>query len=125
MYLCSLGENTIIIGLISLLNNGSPFLKRLYLLARSFLEGGLLGLYKAKLNWIRNLRSKIRSVDDEKCLRFLYSISHLNLVFSVLAFGWLLSFGYRVERNCRHFTVLFVTRMSIKLWFTRCLHVYI
>jgi hypothetical protein len=90
-YLCSLDENLITTGLISLLNNGSPFLNRLNVLTRRSLEGGLLDRYLAQLLWITSLRSKMRVGDGEEDLYFVFSLSHLSPAFSVLAFGWLLS----------------------------------
>jgi hypothetical protein len=90
-YLCSLDENVMTVGLTSLLNNGSPFLKRLNTLTRRSLEGGLLDRYWAQLLWITNLRSKVRFIEDENDLYFVFSLSHLRPAFTVLAFGWLLS----------------------------------
>ena len=86
-YLCSLEENLFTTGLISLLRNGSPFLKRLNLLTRRSFEGGLLDRYWAQLLWITNLRSNVRFLDDENYLYFVFSLSHLSPAFSVLAFG--------------------------------------
>jgi hypothetical protein len=44
-YLCILEENLFATGAISVLRNGSPFLKRLNVLTRRSLEGGFLGRY--------------------------------------------------------------------------------
>jgi hypothetical protein len=90
-YLCTLDENLVKIGITSVLRNGSPFLKRLNVLTRRYLEGGLLDRYWAQLLWITNLRSKDRILDHENYLYFVFSLSHLRPAFSVLAFGWLLS----------------------------------
>jgi hypothetical protein len=90
-YLCSLDENVVTFGLSSLLKNGSPFLNRLNGLSRASLEGGLLDRYWAQLLWMKNLRSKVRFLDHENDLYFVFSLSHLSSAFSVLAFGWLLS----------------------------------
>ena len=90
-YLCSLDENVVTTGLISLFRNGSPFLNRLNTLTRRSLEGGLLDQYWTQLLWITNLRSKVRFLDDESDLYFVFSLLHLSPAFSVLVFGWLLS----------------------------------
>jgi hypothetical protein len=90
-YLCSLEENLLTVGLTSLLRNGSPFLNRLNVLTRRSMEGGLLDRYWAQLIWITNLRSKVRFLDGENDLYFVFSLSHLSPAFIVLAFGWLLS----------------------------------
>jgi hypothetical protein len=97
-YLCSLEEDLFTIGLISLVRNGSPFLSRLNVLTRRSLEGGLLDRYWTQLLWINNLRSKVRFLDDENDLYFVFSLSHLSPAFSVSAFGWLLcSFVFLAE----------------------------
>jgi hypothetical protein len=90
-YLCSLEENLMTTGLISVLRSGSPILNRLNVLTRRSMEGGLLDRYWAQLLWITNLRSKIRFLDNENDLYFVFSLSHLSPAFGVLAFGWLLS----------------------------------
>jgi hypothetical protein len=90
-YVCILDENLVSVGLTSLLRNGSPFLSRLNILTRRSLEGGLLCRYWVKLIWITNLRSKMRVVDDEKDLYFVFSLSHLKPAFCVLAFDFVLS----------------------------------
>jgi hypothetical protein len=66
-------------------------LNRLNGLSRASLEGGLLDRYWAQLLWMKNLRSKVRFIDHENDLYFVFSLSHLSPAFSVLAFGWLLS----------------------------------
>jgi len=90
-YLCSLEENLITTGIISVVRNGSPFLNRLNILTRRSLEGGLLDRYWTQLIWITSLRSKIRFLDSKNDFYFVFSLSHLSPAFSVLAFGWLLS----------------------------------
>jgi len=44
-----------------------------------------------ELNWINYLRSKMRVVDDERELYFLFSLSNLSPAFWVLEFGYVLS----------------------------------
>ena len=44
-----------------------------------------------ELNWIIYLRNKMRVVDDETELYFVFSLSHLSPAFWVLAFGYVLS----------------------------------
>jgi hypothetical protein len=90
-YLCSLEENLVTIGLVSVVRNGNPLLHRLNVLTRRSAEGGLLERYWTQLLWIMNLRSKVGFLDDENNLYFVFSLSHLSPAFSVLAFGWLLS----------------------------------
>jgi hypothetical protein len=90
-YLCSLEENLITTGVTSVLRNGSPFLNRLNVQIRRSLEGGLMDRYWAQLLWITTLRSKIRFLDNENGLYFVFSLSHMSPAFIVLAYGWLLS----------------------------------
>jgi len=73
------------------LRNGSPLMKRLNVLTRRFLEGGLLDRYWTQLLWITNLRNKMRVGDVEEDLYFVFSLSHLSPAFCVLGFGYLLS----------------------------------
>ena len=99
-YLRSLDENMMTAGLTSLLNNRSHFLNRLNTLTRRSLEG-LMDRYWAQLLWIKNLQSKVRFLNDENDLYFVFSLSHLSPAFTVFAFGWLLS------------AVVFLTEVSV------------
>jgi hypothetical protein len=90
-YLCSLEENLVTTGFVSVLRNGNPLLYRLNALTRRSVEGGLLDRYWTQLLWIMNLRSKVRFLDAKNGLYFVFSLSHLSPAFSVLAVGWLLS----------------------------------
>jgi hypothetical protein len=90
-FFCTLEENVLSSGLISLLNNGSPFLNRLNVMTRRSMEGGLLERYWAQLLWITSLRSKMTVGDVEEDLYFVFSLSHLSPAFCVLGFGYVLS----------------------------------
>jgi hypothetical protein len=90
-YLCTLEKNLFTIGITSVLSNGRPFLNRLNVLTRRSQEGGLLGRYWAQLIWITNLRNKMRLVDDENDLYFVFSFSQLSPAFCVLTLGYVLS----------------------------------
>jgi len=90
-FLCTLEENILTTGFISVLNNGSPFLNRLNVMTRRSMEGGLLERYWAQLLWIMSLRSKMRVGDGEEDLYFVFSLSHLSPAFCVLGFGYVLS----------------------------------
>jgi hypothetical protein len=89
--LCTLEDNLFTTGFIFLLNNGSPFLKKLNVLTRRSQEGGLLDRYWAQLLWITSLRSKMKVGDGEEDLYFVFSLSHLSPAFCVLGFGYVLS----------------------------------
>ena len=88
---CTLEEDLGTTGITFVLNNGSPYLKRLNIMTRRSMEGGLLGRYLAQLLWVTNLRSKMRFGDGEEDLYFVFSLSHLSPAFCVLGFGYLLS----------------------------------
>jgi len=90
-FLCAFEDNLFTTGFIFLLNNGSPFLKRLNELTSRSLEGGLLDRYWAQLLWIMNLRSKMKFGDGEEDTYFVFSLSHLSPAFCVLGFGYVLS----------------------------------
>jgi hypothetical protein len=101
-YLCSLEENVFTTGFTFLVSNGSPFLNRLNVLTRRSLEGGLLDQYWAELIWLVKLRSKDRVLDDNNEMYFVFSLSHLNPAFCVLAFG------------CAVSSVVFVAEVIVK-----------
>jgi len=88
---CTLEETVATTGLIFILNNGSPYLKRLNVMTRRSMEGGLLDRYWAQLTWIMKLRSKVSVGDGEEDMYFVFSLSHLSPAFCVLGFGYLLS----------------------------------
>jgi hypothetical protein len=88
---CTLEENVGSSGLVSVLQNGSPFLNRLNVLTRRSQEGGLLDRYWAQLLWITSLRSKMTVGVVEEDLYFVFSLSHLSPAFCVLGFGCVLS----------------------------------
>jgi hypothetical protein len=90
-FLCTLEENLFTTGFIFVLNNGSPFLKRLNVLTRRSQEGGLLDRYWEQLLWTTTLRSKMKVGDGEEGLYFVFSLSHLSPAFCVLGFGYVLS----------------------------------
>ena len=98
---CTLEENVFTTGFVFVLHNGSPLLKRLNVLTRCFLEGGLVDRYWTQLLGIRNFRSKIRFGDGED-LYFVFSLSHLSPAFCVLDFGYLLS------------SIVFLAEVSVK-----------
>jgi len=56
-------------------------------------EDGLLVGHVEELNWIIYFRSKMRVVDDETELYFVFSLSHFSPAFGFLAFGYVLSSG--------------------------------
>jgi hypothetical protein len=89
--LCTLNDNLFTSGFIFLLNNGSPFLKKLNVLTRCSQEGGLLDRYWAQLLWITSLRSKMTVGNGEEDLYFVFSLSHLSPAFCVLGFGYVFS----------------------------------
>jgi len=88
---CTLKESVGSSGLIFVLHNGSPYLKRLNEITRRSMEGGLLERYLAQLIWIRSLRSKMTVRDVEEDLYFVFKLSHLSPAFCVLGFGYVLS----------------------------------
>ena len=88
---CTLEENVVSAGLISVLNNGSPYLNRLNVVTRRSMEGGLLERYWAQLIWIRSVRSKMKVANFEEDLYFVFKLSHLSPAFCVLGFGYVLS----------------------------------
>jgi hypothetical protein len=89
--LCTLEEDLFTVGFTFVLNNGSPFLKRLNELTRRIQEGGLLDRYWAQLLWTSSLRSKMTVGDYKEGLYFVFSLSHLRPAFCVLGFGYVLS----------------------------------
>jgi hypothetical protein len=89
--LCTLEEDLFTVGFTFVLNNGSPFLKRLNELTRRIQEGGLLNRYWSQLLWATNLRSKMTVGDDKEDLYFVFSLSHLSPAFCALGFGYVLS----------------------------------
>ena len=75
-YLCTLEENLMTTGFVSVLRNGSPFLHRLNVLTRRSLEGGLLDRYWAQLIWITKLRSKMSVVMMRKiCILYFHFLT--------------------------------------------------
>jgi hypothetical protein len=90
-FVCTLEENLITTGFISLLMNGSPFMKRLNVLTRRSQGGGLLDRYWEQLLWTTGLRSKMTVGNVEEDLYFVFSLSHLSPAFCVLGFGYVLS----------------------------------
>jgi hypothetical protein len=90
-FFCTLEENVVSSGVISLLHNGSPYLNRLNVLTRRSMEGGLLDRYLAQLIWMTSLRSKMTVGGGEEDLYFVFSLSHLSPAFRVLGFGYVLS----------------------------------
>jgi len=62
--------------------------------------------YWQQLLWIKNLQSKVRSLDEENDLYFVFSLSNLSPAFTVLASGWLLS------------AVVFLAEVSVK-WISK------
>jgi hypothetical protein len=90
-HLCTLEEDLLTTGFISVLRNGSPFLNRVNALTQRVLEAGLLDRYWAELMWNVKLRSNKRVDEDDQKMYFVFSLSHVSPAFSVLFLGHVFS----------------------------------
>ncbi|GFG36588.1 hypothetical protein Cfor_06393 [Coptotermes formosanus] len=98
---CSLDENFIYGSLVALFTNGNPLLKRLNTLIRRCLEGRLVERYWAQLNHEALLKSNTTYDQEGSSMYFVFTLSHMRPVFSVLAFGYVCStIAYLAE--CLH-----------------------
>jgi hypothetical protein len=84
---CSLEDNIINGGLISLFIKGNPVLNQFNKHIRRCVEGGLVLSYWAQLNHEVLLRSRTNSDEDGSSMYFVFTLSHMLPAFSVLGFG--------------------------------------
>jgi hypothetical protein len=89
---CALEENLIDGSIVALLRKGSPILNQLNKFIRRCQEGGLVERYWAELNFDALLKRKPECDKDSSGRYFVFSLSHTGPAFTVLLFGYAVSF---------------------------------
>jgi hypothetical protein len=88
---CSLDENFIYVGLVSVFAKGNPLVNQYNTILRRVLEGGIAYRYWEQLNHEALLRGRTKSDEDGSSMYFVFKLSHMGAAFCVLGFGYLFS----------------------------------